>query len=335
MNHRKSVGIVLLALATGACTVPKDEDFLIGVLERDRIELVASATEPLFELTVREGELVSRGQVLARLDDRRAAARLAAAEAAVRRAEAVIAELERGARSERVAGLKAELSADRAELAQAGLDHRRARELVSSRVMPQGELDRAKTRLDTARASLREHRAELDEMTVGATAEELSQARADLDAAAAEVASLRVDFERMTLRSPVDGRVDALPYEVGELPGTGATIVVLLSNAMPHVRAYLPETRFASARVGMAATIEVDGLDVRFDGCLRFLSHEAAFTPHYALSEHDRHRLAFLMEVDLPGADAASLPSGLPVRVRLHPDRLACRETQEGRSSER
>ena len=333
---RAALSLRLLALAAAlgaltACTEPAADRAMLGTLERDRIEVVASASEPIAELFVHEGDRVKRLQPLGRLDDRRGVARLAGAEARVRRAEARLAELERGARSEQRAQVVARLAADRAELAQARLDHERAARLVASEVLPQEEADLTATRLDAARAKLAEDEAALDEMVSGATAEELRQARADLEAAEADAASLRVDLERMSPVAPVDARVDAVPYRVGELPGAGATLFVLLSSARPHARVHVPEDELARAAVGTAATVEADGLDAPLSGCLRFVSREAAFTPHFALSEHDRHRLSFVAEVELTGESADDLPTGLPVRVQLDPGAGDCSALLERR----
>ena len=54
---------------------------LLGTLERDRVELVAEAQEPIVELAVREGESVAAGRVLLKLDATAAEARLAQARA--------------------------------------------------------------------------------------------------------------------------------------------------------------------------------------------------------------------------------------------------------------
>jgi HlyD family secretion protein len=45
------------------------------------------------------------------------------------------------------------------------------------------------------------------------------------------------------------------------------------------------------------------------------VSHEAAFTPYYALTERDRGRLSYLAEVTLTDGDARGLPTGVPVQV--------------------
>ncbi|MND04156.1 hypothetical protein D3C83_243040 [compost metagenome] len=49
---------------------------------------------------------------------------------------------------------------------------------------------------------------------------------------------------------------------------------------------------------------------------MRFVSSEAAYTPYYSLTEHDRSRLAYRAEVDLELDDAAqALPAGVPVSI--------------------
>jgi len=48
---------------------------------------------------------------------------------------------------------------------------------------------------------------------------------------------------------------------------------------------------------------------------VRFVSAEAAFTPYYSLTQKDRSRLAYRAEITLEGAEAAALPTGMPVQV--------------------
>ena len=54
---------------------------------------------------------------------------------------------------------------------------------------------------------------------------------------------------------------------------------------------------------------------------MRTLSHDAAFTPYYALTQHDRGRLSYLAEVELDGVATATLPTGVPVEVRFELER--------------
>ena len=83
---RRTLGFTLLALATALGCAESGEFRMVGTLERDRIELIAEAREPIVEIAVREGDLVTAGQLVVRLDDRRIQAQVARAESVRRRA---------------------------------------------------------------------------------------------------------------------------------------------------------------------------------------------------------------------------------------------------------
>ena len=76
---RRALLAMLLCGALSACDPGDGEGVAVGTLERDRIEIPAESWETLVELRVAKGERLSRGQVIARQDDQRAAARLAQA----------------------------------------------------------------------------------------------------------------------------------------------------------------------------------------------------------------------------------------------------------------
>ena len=78
--------IALLALALCACQ-SSDENVLLGTLERERVSVAAEAAEAIIRIDVSEGDTVSAGQSLLALDARRSDARLAQAEAELRRAD--------------------------------------------------------------------------------------------------------------------------------------------------------------------------------------------------------------------------------------------------------
>ncbi|MGB5131186.1 MAG: biotin/lipoyl-binding protein, partial [Steroidobacteraceae bacterium] len=77
--------ILATALVLVACG--GDGDALLGTLERDRVELGAEAQEPIIEVAVREGDAVTAGQLLLRLDPADIESRLAQARATADQAE--------------------------------------------------------------------------------------------------------------------------------------------------------------------------------------------------------------------------------------------------------
>jgi HlyD family secretion protein len=311
---------LVLALLFGAAlqaACSGDDGEVVGTLERDRLELIAEASEPVAEIAVREGDVVEPGQLLLRLDDQRFGALVAQAEGARDRAAARLAELERGPRSEQIAEARARLAGAEGTLASAKSDLARTHQLRDTGVASAARLDRDRALFDEAQARRDAARSSLKAMVEGTTSEELAQARAALAEAESALADVRLRAARLEVRAPQAGRVDALPYELGERPPQGAPVVVLLAEGAPYARVYVPEALRVRVVPGVAARVHVDGIDAPFDARVRTVSSEAAFTPFHALTERDRGRLVFLAEVDLDGDGAKSLPTGVPVQVEF------------------
>src|SRR5690349_24770253 len=94
--------IILAATALLAACHESGPQPLLGTTEWDRVELVAEASEPVLEVATREGATVQAGDVLVRLDPRRADAEVASAEAEVARLDAQLLEQRNGFRSEQI-----------------------------------------------------------------------------------------------------------------------------------------------------------------------------------------------------------------------------------------
>ena len=72
-----------------------------------------------------------------------------------------------------------------------------------------------------------------------------------------------------------------------------------------------------AVKVGDKLVIHSDGLSSPLTGTVRRVSSDPVFTPYFALSERDRGRLAYVVEVILPDGEGADLPAGIPVQVDL------------------
>ncbi len=311
------MALLLLAMlaALCACRNSGQDSVALGTLERDRLELIAEAPEPIAEIGVREGDHVSAGQVVVRLDDVQFKAQLAQAAGVRDRAQARLAELLRGPRPERIAEARAQLAGAEGALVTAQRELERARAMRRSGVDTPAGLDVAQARYDEALARRDGARAALEAMLRGTTAEELDQGRAAVTEAEAALAALRVRADRLLVRAPRAAQVDALPYKLGERPPAGAVVAVLLADGAPYARVFVPEPVRARVAPGVPATVEIDGLRRRLAARVRTVAHEAAFTPYFALTERDRSRLSYVAEVDVTDAEARELPTGIPVRV--------------------
>ena len=318
MKHtiKITAGIATGLLALTACDSSNEVQRIVGQLESDRVEVTAEVSEPIVERPAIEGQAVKAGELLIRQDTARIEANMAEARAAVQQARARLDELIRGPRKELIEAERANVQGARDEFEFRETDLARAQKIFEQKLTSHEIRDRAKVARDNAKAQLENREAVLEALLTGTTPEELRQAEEALGQAEARLASLAIDLERHSTVAPVDAVVDSLLFEVGERPAIGQPMAILLPGTQPYARVYVSEALRVHVRPGTAAKVYVDGLADPLDGRVRWVASEAAFTPYFALTEHDRGRLTFAAKVDLLSA-ATRLPDGVPVEVEL------------------
>jgi HlyD family secretion protein len=312
--RRLPLAILLAVAGLAACS--KQPPQALGTLEYDRITLPAPAAERIVAIQVREGEQVAAGQPLLQLDPAHTRSELAAAQAQVRQQHEVLAELETGPRVEDIDRARANLAATQAQAREARAYYDRLAPLKGQGYVAAADLDRARAAAGNAAGQVAAAQAALDELLHGTRPEQIAQAQATVAAAEAQASAQQVLLGKLNILAPRAGRVDSLPYKLGDQAPVGAPVAILLAGDAPYARIYVPEQQRAGVRVGDAIQVFVAGREQPYAGKVRMIRSEPDFTPYYALIGDDAARLSYLAEVAL-GADAAELPAGLPVRVEF------------------
>ncbi|HZF26601.1 MAG TPA: HlyD family efflux transporter periplasmic adaptor subunit [Steroidobacteraceae bacterium] len=316
MRELASLGAISL-LALVGCNGSQTPDVALGTLERDRLELPAEAHEPIVEVHAREGDHVTAGQVLLRLDDANGTAQVASLKAQASGAQHRLDELIRGPRAEDILEARARLAGAEAQLESESKEYERVREMVARKLTSQSSLDRQRAARDSAEASRKAANAQLTLLLKGTRIEELDQARDALAQAQAQLQQAELSAQRLTVKAPRAGIVEALPFKLGDRPPAGDPVVVMLADGTTYARVYVPEPIRAQVRPDAPASVHIDGMAQPYEGRVRYISNEATFTPYFALTQKDRSRLSYLAHVDLMGPQAATLPVGIPVEVRF------------------
>ena len=305
--------LFLLFLASCESPVPK---LALGTLERDRVAHSAATSEVIIALPAAQGSTVQQGDVLAKLDDTLQQAQVRRAEAELAQADAQLDKLRNGAQVEEIAAATAKVTAAQAVLAESIAQYERLRGLLTQNIASKGDMDKALSARDVAKANLQARQEELRLLLKGSREEDLRAAKSKVAAAAAALSIEKKKLADLTVIAACAGILDDLPWHVGERPAAGAPLAVVLAGNAPYARVYLPEPYRVKIKLGDTLPVHVDGLDVPISGQVRWIAAEPAFTPYYALNQEERARLMYLAEVQLP-ASAASLPAGLPAQVSL------------------
>jgi HlyD family secretion protein len=304
---------VLAVLVLAGCA--KNPPQALGTLEYDRVALPAPAAERIIAIDVREGQQVVAGAKLLTLERTRTQAQTRAAQAEAQRQRDVLAELEAGTRSEEIAQARANLAAVQAQARDAAAYYARLQPLGSRQLVAASDVDRARAATGNAAAQVRAAQAVLEQLEHGARVEQIAQARAAAEGAQAQVVAQQATLDKLDVVAPRAGRVDSLPYRLGDQAPIGAPLAVLLVGVAPYARVYVPEPIRAGVEVGDRVRAFIDGRADALTGRVRMIRSEPTFTPYYALVGDDVARLSYLAEITLD--DANGLPAGLPVRVEF------------------
>jgi HlyD family secretion protein len=239
---------------------------------------------------------------------------LAAAQAQATQRREALAELRAGPRGEAIAQARASLAAAQAQARDADAYYARLQPLGRQRLVAASEVDRARAASQSARAQVRVAQAALLELERGTRAEQVAQGEAAVAAADAQARVQAVTLEKLDIVAPRAGRIDSLPYKLGDQAPVGAPLAVMLVGEAPYARVYLPQALRNRLKVGDTVQVRLDGQKKAYTGRVRMIRSEPSFTPYFALTGQDAERLSYLAEISL-GQEAAGLPVGAPLQV--------------------
>jgi HlyD family secretion protein len=161
---------------------------------------------------------------------------------------------------------------------------------------------RAGTRPETIRAAqaqAEEARQAWELAKAGFRKEDIEKAAAARDATQAALEAIDRRIDELTIRSPVDGVVEALDLQPGDLAPAAAPVLSIMDVGRMWVRAYVPENRL-DVQVGQKVRLAVDSFPGEtFEGVVTFISRQAEFTPSNVQTPEERVKQVFRIKVEL------------------------------------
>jgi HlyD family secretion protein len=288
---------------------------------RDPVKLAFEAQGRIVAIDVDEGSVVTAGQVLARLDDRLAQARVDAATAQLAAAKARYTFARRGPRNEDIAAARAEADAAAAAAAHREEEQARSEQLgktgaIASTVV---DADEAAARVANAQASAATARAQ--SLAKGTRVEQIEEAAAAISLAQAELDAAKVALDQTVLRAPSAGLILRRTAEVGALVTTmqPMPVVTLADVSKLEVRAEVDEADVASISLGQKAFATTDAYgDKQFPVTIKRITRELGRKT--VRDDDPRARVdTRVLEVicELEATPGIELPLGLRLSVHL------------------
>ncbi|MBI4564136.1 MAG: HlyD family efflux transporter periplasmic adaptor subunit [Planctomycetes bacterium] len=245
--------VTLLGFLQVPFTVAGDTELFPG----DNADLRAGIEGVIEEVYVDEGAVVQAGAPVARVSDRCFRTRRAVADAQIAEHEARLRQLKAGARPEELEIARVILRRSEDDQAQARVDLRRIRSLVSSGVGAPVELERAEHAATLRERQAQEAKARLALLEAGSRPEEIAAVEQQIARVRSERAQLDGDIARAVVRTPHAG-VITTPYlreRVGEFVKEGDLIAEVHQIETLKAEVAVPEREIGAVRLGMPASI--------------------------------------------------------------------------------
>jgi len=288
-----------------------------GTIEAIQVDVSAKIAGRIVERPVNEGDRVTAGQLLVRLDDAEQAAEVRRQEGAVRTAEATLKDLLAGARREELEDARAALQSAGATREWTEKDYRRAEGLFRQALIAAQEVDRARQAYEVALAQEKSARQKLALLEAGSRPDQIEAARGQLAQARNALDMARTRLKEMAIFSPVDGVVLRKNLEVGEMANPGVPILTLMKPSEIWLRAYVPEEEIGRIKLGDRALVTVDAYPARrFPGRITEIASEAEFTPRNVQTKKERVNLVFRIKIGLDNPEGILKP-GMPADAEL------------------
>jgi HlyD family secretion protein len=247
-----------------------------GRLEAVQVDIATKLAGRIESVLVREGDLVSAGQIVARMDTRVLDAQRHEAEAGLSKARTSI-DTARALVDQR----RSEL-----ELAQSVL--KRSEELVSGGFVSSQKLDADRAQMRAAAAALAAAKSQVLEAGAAAGAALATQQRIDADIADS------------VLKSPTTGRAQYRLAEPGEVLAAGGKVINLLDATDVYMTLFLPETAAGQVAVGAETRVVLDAApEFVIPAHVTFVASEAQFTPKTVETATERQKFTFRVKASI------------------------------------
>jgi HlyD family secretion protein len=254
--------VVIVGLAIWYLARP--EPLLVqGEVESTRIDMAARVSGRLAKIAVARGQNVAAGAMLLSIDNPELVAQLQEAHAEKGVADAELARINAGTRSEIVARRKAEIDRATADLTLAQQTYNRTRQLVSDQFAPQSKLDQDTDALTTAQNRLDQANLAYQEAVRGFTPEEREIAEANVGRAVAKIETVKALVDQLSVTAPVASQVYQIPVEEGEVVIPGVPLLSLVDLNDTWVGFSLREDLIAGLKVGDRFTVRIPALGDR------------------------------------------------------------------------
>ena len=215
----------------------------------------------LIEVFVEEGDRITANTALAKLDTSNLEAQRQGLIAQKQQAQAVLAELKNGARTEEIAAAEANVRDIQQQLELEKLKSSRREYLYGEGAIAREELDEIAFNQKALDERLANAESNLAELQNGTRVEQIDAQQAAVDRLTAEIEDLEITIDKSILTSPFEAIVSTRNLDEGTVVEAGTSILRLVENTQPKVKIGVPINVANRMQPGSKQQVTIGGKD--------------------------------------------------------------------------
>jgi HlyD family secretion protein len=303
--------------------------FVSGNIEATEVDLSFRLSGQITTLPVKEGDRVTKDQIIASLDTDTLEALRRGAQADIDTNRAVLDQLEEGTRKEQIEALRALYKAAESRMKNATDEFNRYAPLYREGAISKSTYDSRETALRVATEEYNNALERLSEAEKGPREQEIRAARERLERAKWELARIKLDIDHSVLTTPVTGVVLVKSNEPGEVVLPGATVATVAEIDEVWLKGYVGESDLGRIKLGQSAEITTDTFPGKiYAGIVTFISARAEFTPKNVQTKEERVKQVYRVKITIPNLDQ-ELKIGMPAEGHIVTDRESAKNSKE------
>lgn len=285
-----------------------------GTIEATEVALSAKLAGTLQDITVKTGDTVKEGQLVATIVRNDLLAQKERDELGVIKARALYQDMASGARGQEIKEAEIMVNTASVNLDKAQKDYDRNLSLHQDGVLSISEMERSETALKQYTNQLESAQSKLSLLKSGSRPGQIEAARAELERNEAVLKFSLAQLEDTKIISPLEGTVLTRSFEAGEFVQAGARVATVANLKDMWIKVYIATDDLPGIKLGQGVSFTVSGSPEIYKGTVEEIASKGEFTPKAIQTKKERTNIVYGVKIRISSENGVLKP-GMPADV--------------------
>ncbi len=290
----KNLSATIFIFSFIACNNNKHQSDASGTFEVDEVVVSSEATGKILSLNIREGDTISKGEIVGEIDTINLALQKQQIEASIQSLDEKTINV-----APQVDLLKKQLAVQQSQLQNLLHEKKRFENLLNQDAATGKQVDDINAKADLAKKQIAVTQQQINVQRNNISTQNKS-IMSEKNPLEKNVAQINEQIKKSNIVNPVSGTVITKYAEAGELTTTGKALYSIADLSEMTLRAYVSETQLSQIKSNQNVKVLIDnGNDgyKEMNGIITWISDKAEFTPKTIQTKDERANLVYAIKI--------------------------------------